>query len=107
MFVLLYDTEVVDEEAFLKWKEDVSEKHPGKGKALFQVGIIVMINENTKVNRSEDVLQRVKAARFQSSQVKECVFTDNDICSTVWENVGIFVALTVCCSQTFVSFVPP
>ena len=38
MFVLLYDTEVVEEEAFLKWKEDVSEKHPGKGKALFQVG---------------------------------------------------------------------
>ena len=37
MFVLLYDTEVVEEEAFLKWKEDVSEKHPGKGKALFQV----------------------------------------------------------------------
>ena len=37
MFVLLYDTEVVEEEAFLRWKEDVSEKHPGKGKALFQV----------------------------------------------------------------------
>lgn len=37
MFVLLYDTEVVEEDAFLRWKEDVSEKHPGKGKALFQV----------------------------------------------------------------------
>ena len=37
IFVLLYDTEVVEEEAFLRWKEDVSEKHPGKGKALFQV----------------------------------------------------------------------
>jgi len=37
MFVLLYDTEVVEEEAFLRWKEDVSEKYPGKGKALFQV----------------------------------------------------------------------
>jgi len=41
MFVLLYDAEVVEEEAFLKWKEDVSEKHPGKGKALFQVGSAV------------------------------------------------------------------
>lgn len=39
MFVLLYDTEVVEEDAFLRWKEDVSEKHPGKGKALFQVTI--------------------------------------------------------------------
>ena len=41
MFVLLYDTEVVEEEAFLKWKEDVSEKYPGKGKALFQVGSVL------------------------------------------------------------------
>ncbi|XP_032226827.2 eukaryotic translation initiation factor 4 gamma 2 [Nematostella vectensis] len=37
MFMLLYDLEVVDEEAFVKWKEDVNEKYPGKGKALFQV----------------------------------------------------------------------
>ena len=46
MFVLLYDTEVVEEEAFLRWKEDVSEKHPGKGKALFQVLTPVICREN-------------------------------------------------------------
>ena len=55
MFVLLYDTEVVEEEAFLKWKEDVSEKHPGKGKALFQVGstlfsFLGIFSELTKVS---------------------------------------------------------
>ena len=37
MFMLLYDTEIVEEEAFVKWKEDVNDTHPGKGKALFQV----------------------------------------------------------------------
>ena len=37
MFMLLYDMEVVEEEAFVKWKEDVNDDHPGKGKALFQV----------------------------------------------------------------------
>ena len=36
-FVLLYDLEIVEEEAFLNWKEDLSDDTPGKGKALFQV----------------------------------------------------------------------
>ena len=36
-FVLLYDMEIVEEDAFLKWKEDLSDETPGKGKALFQV----------------------------------------------------------------------
>ena len=56
IFVLLYDTEVVEEEAFLKWKEDVSEKHPGKGKALFQVrsalsSILGIFSEVSKVSQ--------------------------------------------------------
>ena len=36
-FVILYDMEIVEEDAFLKWKEDLSDVTPGKGKALFQV----------------------------------------------------------------------
>ena len=36
-FVLLYDLEIIEEDAFLKWKEDLSDVAPGKGKALFQV----------------------------------------------------------------------
>ena len=38
-FVNLYDLEIVEEEAFLKWREDVTDIYPGKGKALFQVNI--------------------------------------------------------------------
>jgi len=34
----MYDNEVIDEEVFLRWKEEVNEQYPGKGKALFQVG---------------------------------------------------------------------
>lgn len=37
-FMALYDLEIVEEEAFLRWKEDVTDAYPGKGKALFQVG---------------------------------------------------------------------
>lgn len=33
----LYDLEIVEEEAFMKWKEDITDSYPGKGKALFQV----------------------------------------------------------------------
>jgi translation initiation factor 4G len=36
-FIMLYDLEVVEEEVFLKWKEDINDEYPGKGKALFQV----------------------------------------------------------------------
>ena len=42
-FVLLYDLEIVEEEAFLKWKEDLSDDTPGKGKALFQVFISLFV----------------------------------------------------------------
>lgn len=36
-FVYLYDLEIIEEEAFLKWKEEVNDEYPGKGKSLFQV----------------------------------------------------------------------
>ena len=38
-FVNFYEMDIVDEHAFLQWKEDVNETYPGKGKALFQVHI--------------------------------------------------------------------
>lgn len=36
-FMYLYNLEVVEEEAFLRWREDVTDAYPGKGEALFQV----------------------------------------------------------------------
>lgn len=36
-FNALYNLEIVEEEAFLTWKEDVTDAYPGKGQALFQV----------------------------------------------------------------------
>lgn len=38
-FVHFYDMEIIEEEAFLAWKEDITQEFPGKGKALFQVDI--------------------------------------------------------------------
>ncbi|XP_064601391.1 eukaryotic translation initiation factor 4 gamma 2-like [Liolophura sinensis] len=37
LFMHLYDMEIVEEESFIKWKEEVNDEYPGKGKALFQV----------------------------------------------------------------------
>ena len=31
--------EIIEEEAFLAWKEDITQEFPGKGKALFQVNL--------------------------------------------------------------------
>lgn len=42
-FVYLYDLELVEEEAFMKWKEDLTDAYPGKGKALFQVRFVYLI----------------------------------------------------------------
>lgn len=36
-FVHFYDLEIIEEDAFLAWKEDITQEFPGKGKALFQV----------------------------------------------------------------------
>ena len=36
-FIALYDLSIIDEEAFMRWKEDVNDAYPGKGDALFQV----------------------------------------------------------------------
>lgn len=37
LFIAFYDLEIIEEDAFLKWKEDINDGYPGKGKALFQV----------------------------------------------------------------------
>lgn len=41
-FVNFYDMEIIEEEAFLSWKEDVTQEYPGKGKALFQVHYYIL-----------------------------------------------------------------
>ncbi|PZC75082.1 hypothetical protein B5X24_HaOG206775 [Helicoverpa armigera] len=35
-FMYLYNLEVCEEDAFLRWREDVTDAYPGKGEALFQ-----------------------------------------------------------------------
>ena len=36
-FVNFYDFDIIEERAFIQWKESVNDAYPGKGKALFQV----------------------------------------------------------------------
>ncbi|XP_053208064.1 eukaryotic translation initiation factor 4 gamma 2-like [Panonychus citri] len=36
-FTFLYDLEIVEDEVFFRWKEDINDEYPGKGQALFQV----------------------------------------------------------------------
>ncbi len=39
-FVALYEADIIQETVFLKWKEDVNDAYPGKGKALFQASLL-------------------------------------------------------------------
>ncbi|KAM9860544.1 eukaryotic translation initiation factor 4 gamma 2a [Aulostomus maculatus] len=53
-FVNFYDMEIIEEEAFLSWKEDISQEYPGKGKALFQVNQWLTWLETAEDEESED-----------------------------------------------------
>lgn len=53
-FVNLYDMEIIEEEAFLSWKEDITDEYPGKGKALFQVNQWLTWLETAEEEESED-----------------------------------------------------
>ena len=52
LFIIFYNTELVDEDVFLQWKEDINETYAGKGKALFQVKLsaLSVSNPMTMVN---------------------------------------------------------
>ncbi|KPP59314.1 eukaryotic translation initiation factor 4 gamma 2-like [Scleropages formosus] len=53
-FVNLYDMEIIEEEAFLAWKEDITQEFPGKGKALFQVNQWLTWLETAEEEESEE-----------------------------------------------------
>ncbi|MEE6498800.1 hypothetical protein FKM82_003235 [Ascaphus truei] len=53
-FVHFYDMEIIEEEAFLAWKEDMSQEFPGKGKALFQVNQWLTWLETAEEEESEE-----------------------------------------------------
>jgi translation initiation factor 4G len=53
-FINMYDMEIIDEDAFLKWKEEVNDVHPGKGQALFQVNHWLTWLEQAEEEESED-----------------------------------------------------
>ncbi|KAK0088425.1 hypothetical protein PV325_012089 [Microctonus aethiopoides] len=53
-FLALYELSIIDEEAFIKWKEDVTDAYPGKGKALFQVNSWLTWLEQATSEEEED-----------------------------------------------------
>uniref|UniRef100_A0A8C5WGD9 Eukaryotic translation initiation factor 4 gamma 2 n=1 Tax=Leptobrachium leishanense TaxID=445787 RepID=A0A8C5WGD9_9ANUR len=53
-FVHFYDMEIIEEEAFLAWKEDISQEFPGKGKSLFQVNQWLTWLETAEEEESEE-----------------------------------------------------
>uniref|UniRef100_G3P4P1 Eukaryotic translation initiation factor 4 gamma 2 n=1 Tax=Gasterosteus aculeatus aculeatus TaxID=481459 RepID=G3P4P1_GASAC len=53
-FVNFYDMEIIEEEAFLAWKEDITQEFPGKGKSLFQVNQWLTWLETAEEEESEE-----------------------------------------------------
>ncbi|CAO1427783.1 unnamed protein product [Diamesa serratosioi] len=53
-FTALYELEIIEEDAFLRWKEDITEIYPGKGTALFQVNSWLTWLEEAESEDDED-----------------------------------------------------
>jgi translation initiation factor 4G len=53
-FTALYELNVIEEESFLRWKEDISDVYPGKGKALFQVNTWLLWLKEAEDEEDED-----------------------------------------------------
>lgn len=54
-FTALYDLNVIEEESFLRWKEDLNDEFPGKGQALFQVNAyLTWLEEAESEEEDED-----------------------------------------------------
>jgi len=56
----LYNFEVIDEDAFMQWKEELNDVHPGKGQALFQVRHTL---SDLEIFRGRDVRTKTKLPR--------------------------------------------
>ncbi|XP_046906779.1 eukaryotic translation initiation factor 4 gamma 2b isoform X2 [Hypomesus transpacificus] len=56
-FVHFYDMEIIEEESFLAWKEDITQEFPGKGKALFQVNQWLTWLETAEEEESEEEVE--------------------------------------------------
>lgn len=53
-FTALYDFSVIEDFAFFRWKEDLSELYPGKGDALFQVNSYLKYLEEAESEEEEE-----------------------------------------------------
>jgi len=58
-FLMLYDLEVIEEEVFIKWKEDINDEYPGKGKALFQVNQWLTWLEEAEEEEEEEESEQI------------------------------------------------
>lgn len=74
MFSNLYDMEVLCEEAFLKWKEEVNDLQPGKGQALFQVNQWLVWLEQADEDSEEEDWYLYKLLKL--TQIPLSVWTD-------------------------------
>lgn len=53
-FNVFYDSNVIEEESYFRWKEDLSDIYPGKGKALFQVNSYLTYLETAEDEDDDD-----------------------------------------------------
>ena len=53
LFHQMYDLELIEEEAFYQWKDEINENYPNKGKALFYVSVPNLDSIRLKLTSTE------------------------------------------------------
>ncbi|CAF1033586.1 unnamed protein product [Adineta ricciae] len=71
LFVYSYDLDIIEEDAYFKWKEDLNDDIPGKGKALFQVSKWLQWLEHASEESDDDNADDEKTAGQVISNDKE------------------------------------
>ena len=66
LFMAFYDLEIIEEDAFLRWREDINDEYPGKGKALFQVSFQVFFPEYLTLLLSKNTSSRDLGSIFHT-----------------------------------------
>lgn len=53
-FKELYESSVIEEDAYLRWREDITDMYPGKGDALFEVNKWLTWLQDAESEEEED-----------------------------------------------------
>ncbi|CAF0928386.1 unnamed protein product, partial [Didymodactylos carnosus] len=76
LFKYSYDLDIIDEDAYYTWKEDINDDYPEKGKALFQVNQWIKWLEGAEEESDSDPTTQQTTTLTKSNEISPRINTD-------------------------------